>query len=62
MRLVFWIFSIVFGADLSVLIPSAIEVISTNNFQDPIFWISSTILVFSTTILWLTFDYRFIGL
>lgn len=62
MRLVFWFFSIVFGADLSILIPSLIEVISTNNFQNPMFWISLTILIFSIIILWITFDYRFIGL
>lgn len=62
MRLVFWFFSIVFGADLSILIPSAIEVISSSNFQDPMFWISSTILIFSIIILWITFDFRFIGL
>jgi isoprenylcysteine carboxyl methyltransferase (ICMT) family protein YpbQ len=62
MRLVFWFFSIVFGADLSILIPSLIEAVSNNNFQDPMFWISLTILVFSIIILWITFDYRFIGL
>ncbi|WP_172657340.1 dCTP deaminase [Myxosarcina sp. GI1] len=62
MRLTFWFFSIVFGADLSILIPSVIEAVSTNDFQNPMFWISSTILIFSVIILWITFDYRFIGL
>jgi deoxycytidine triphosphate deaminase len=62
MRLVFWFFSIVFGADLSILIPSLIEAVSNNNFQDPMFWISLTILIFSVIILWITFDFRFIGL
>lgn len=62
MRLVFWLVSILFGADLSVLIPSLIQSISTNNFQDPIFWISLITLVFSGLILWLIFDYRYIGL
>lgn len=62
MRLVFWLISILFGADLSVLIPSLIQSISTNNFQDPIFWISLITLVFSGLILWIIFDYRYIGL
>ncbi len=62
MRLAFWLCSMFFAADLSVLIPSAIQVINTGNFQEPIFWISLIFLIFSGIILWLTFDFRFIGL
>lgn len=61
MRLFFWIFTLVAGADLSIFIPELIKLISTGNSQEPAFWISFLILAFSVLILWITFDIKFIG-
>lgn len=61
MRLVFWLTTLFFGADLSVFIPSLIQAISNNNFQDTTFWFSFIILVFTAVIFWIIFDYRYIG-
>ena len=60
MRIVFFINTIVLGACLSVFIPSAVSVIQNNNAQDPVFWSSLLLLIFSSILMWLTFDFRFV--
>ncbi|MDY6782926.1 MAG: dCTP deaminase [Cyanobacteriota bacterium] len=62
MRIFFWLFTLVSGANFSVLIPEAVKAVNTANFHEPTFWISVTIFIFSSTILWITFDIKFIGL
>ncbi|MEH2275994.1 MAG: dCTP deaminase [Nostoc sp.] len=61
MRIFFWIFTLLFGADLSVFIPELIKFIITGNIHEPMFWISFIIGLFSLIILWITFDIKFIG-
>ena len=48
MRIVFFINTIVLGACLSVFMPSAVSVIQKNNVQDPVFWSSLLLLIFSS--------------
>jgi deoxycytidine triphosphate deaminase len=62
MRLAFWITTLITGATVSVIIPELIKVILNNEPQNPIFWFSLVTLIFCIFVLWITFDYKYIGL
>ncbi|NEO39589.1 MAG: dCTP deaminase [Moorea sp. SIOASIH] len=61
MRFVFWVITLVTGALLSVFIPELIKVISNGDTQNPEFWVYLISLAFCIFILWITFDYKYIG-
>ncbi|MEC4807423.1 MAG: dCTP deaminase, partial [Jaaginema sp. PMC 1080.18] len=61
MRLAFWITTLATGALLSIIIPESIKVISNGDIQNPVFWFSLISLSFCILILWIIFDYRYIG-
>jgi deoxycytidine triphosphate deaminase len=60
-RIVFYINGIVLGADLGVFIPALFSAMGEGNFQNPTFWSSLAVLLFSLFIMWLTFDIKYIG-